>query len=149
MKIWLMFCKSWLAKSLEWRLLKVNEWMIEKLDSFSIKDLDNSYVLSESDILQCILLIMQQDNANNEKMIMKKLEIVSFVARKSFKYNDVIDSKIVNLGIWHHFRLLDESNRELEFWLDSRSISSWIARLVSSIQVESRHWYRVLKRVRK
>ncbi len=49
--------------------------------------------------MTCILLIMQQDNANNEKMIMKKLEIVSFVARKSFKYNDVIDSKIVNLGI--------------------------------------------------
>jgi len=26
-------------------------------------------------------------------------EIDSFVARKSFKYNDVIDSKIVNLDI--------------------------------------------------
>ncbi len=73
--------------------------MIEKLDSFSIEDLDNSYVLSESDILKCILLIMQRDNANNKKMIMKKREIVFFVARRSFKYNDVIDSKIVNLDI--------------------------------------------------
>jgi len=42
---------------------------------------------------------MQQDNANNKKMIMKKREIVFFVARRSFKYNDVIDSKIVNLDI--------------------------------------------------
>ncbi len=73
--------------------------MIKKLNSFSIENLDNSYVLSESDILQCILLIIQQDNANNKKIIMKKLEIVSFVACKSFKYNDVIDSKIVNLDI--------------------------------------------------
>ncbi len=62
-----MFHESWLANLLEWRLLKVNEWTIEKLNSFSIEDLDNSYVLSESDILQYILLIMQQDNANNEK----------------------------------------------------------------------------------
>ncbi len=73
--------------------------MIKKLNSFSIEDLDNSYVLSESDILQCILLIMQQDNANNKKMIMKKWEIIFFIARRSFKYNDVIDSKIVNLNI--------------------------------------------------
>ena len=57
-KFRLMFRESWLANSLEWRLLKVNEWTIEKLNSFSIKDLDNSYVLSESDILQYILLIM-------------------------------------------------------------------------------------------
>ncbi len=62
-----MFHESWLANSLEWILLKVNEWTIEKLNSFSIKDLDNSYVLLESNILQYILLIMQQDNANNEK----------------------------------------------------------------------------------
>ena len=62
-----MFRESWLANSLEWRLLKVDEWTIEKLDSFSIENVDNSYVLSESDILQYILLIMQQDNANNEK----------------------------------------------------------------------------------
>ncbi len=41
--------------------------MIKKLNSFSIEDLDNSYALSESDITQYILLIMQQDNANNEK----------------------------------------------------------------------------------
>ncbi len=66
-KFWLMFHESWLANSLEWILLKVNEWRIEKLNSFSIKDLDNSYVLSESNILQYILLIMQQDNANNKK----------------------------------------------------------------------------------
>ncbi len=30
-------------------------------------------------------------------------EINLFVAQKSFKYNDVIDSKIVNLDIWYHF----------------------------------------------
>ncbi len=123
--------------------------MIKKLNSFSIEDLNNSYVLSESDILQCILLIMQQDNANNEKMIMKKLEIVFFVAHKSFKYNDVIDSKIVNLDIWCHFRLLNELNQEFKFWLDSRSILSRVARLISSIQVKSWHWYWVLERVRK
>ncbi len=67
MKAWLMFHESWLANLLKWRLLKVNEWMIKKLNSFSIEDLDNSYALSESDIIQYILLIMQQDNANNKK----------------------------------------------------------------------------------
>ncbi len=67
MKAQLMFHESWLANSLEWRLLKVNEWIIEKLNSFLIEDLNNSYVLSESDITQYILLIMQQDNASNEK----------------------------------------------------------------------------------
>jgi hypothetical protein len=46
--------------------------MIEKLNSFSIEDLDDLYTLSESDILQYILLIMQQDNANNKKSIIKK-----------------------------------------------------------------------------
>ena len=66
-KAQLMFHESWLANSLKWRLLKVNEWTIKKLNSFSIEDLDNSYVLSESNIIQYILLIMQQDNANNEK----------------------------------------------------------------------------------
>ena len=148
-KIWLMFRESWLAKSLEWRLLKVNKWTIKKLNSFSIEDLDNLYILSESDILQCILLIIQRDNANNKKMIMNKWEIVFFVARRSFKYNDVIDSKIVNLDIWYHFRLLNESSREFEFWFDSRLISSRVMRLISSIRVESRHWYQVLERVRK
>ncbi len=66
-KFWLMFHKSWLADSLKWRLLKVNEWIIKKLNSFLIEDLDNLYVLLKSNILQYILLIMQQDNANNEK----------------------------------------------------------------------------------
>ncbi len=66
-KFWLMFHESWLADSLKWRLLKVNEWIIKKLDSFLIEDLDNLYVLLKSNILQYILLIMQQDNANNEK----------------------------------------------------------------------------------
>ncbi len=57
-KAQLMFRESWLANLLEWRLLKVNEWMIKKLNSFSIEDLDNSYVLSELNITQYILLIM-------------------------------------------------------------------------------------------
>ncbi len=67
MKAWLIFRESWLANLLEWKLLKINEWTIKKLNSFLIKDLDNSYVLSKSDITQYILLIMQQDNANNKK----------------------------------------------------------------------------------
>ncbi len=51
-------------------------------------------------------------------------EINSFIAWKSFKYNDVIDSKIVNLDIWHHFWLLNELSRELNLNSDLRSISS-------------------------
>ena len=72
-------------------------------------------------------------------------EIDSFVSRKSFKYNDVINSKIVNLDIWHHFRFLDESNREFESSIDSRSISGRIRMLKPSIWVESEGWYRVLE----
>ncbi len=60
-------------------------------------------------------------------------EINSFVSRKSFKYNDVIDSKIVNLDIWCHFRFLDESSQELESDIDLRLISGWIRMLKSSI----------------
>ncbi len=60
-------------------------------------------------------------------------EIDSFVSRKSFKYNDVIDSKIVNLNIWHHFRFLDESSREFESSIDLRLISDWVRMLKSSI----------------
>jgi len=44
-KIWLMFHESWLAKSLEWRLLKVNKWTIKKLNSFLIENLDNSCLI--------------------------------------------------------------------------------------------------------
>ncbi len=65
-------------------------------------------------------------------------EIDLFVSRKSFKYNDVIDSKIVNLDIWCHFWFLDESSREFESSIDSRSISDWIRMLKSSIWVESK-----------
>ena len=72
-------------------------------------------------------------------------EIDSFISRKSFKYNDVIDSKIVNLDIWHHFQFLNESSRELESSIDSRSISDWVRMLKSSIRVESEDWYRVLE----
>ncbi len=72
-------------------------------------------------------------------------EIDSFVARKSFKYNDVINSKIVNLDIWYHFRLLDESSRELESNSDLKLISSRVRRLVSSNRVESEDWYWVIE----
>ena len=72
-------------------------------------------------------------------------EIDSFVSRKSFKYNDVIDSKIVNLDIWCHFQFLDESSRELKSSIDSRSISDQVRMLKSSIRVESEDWYRVLE----
>ncbi len=72
-------------------------------------------------------------------------EIDSFVSRKSFKYNDVIDSKIVNLDIWHHFRFLDELSRKLESSINSRLISDWVRMLKSSIQVKSEDWYQVLE----
>ncbi len=72
-------------------------------------------------------------------------EIDSFVSRKSFKYNDVIDSKIVNLDIWHHFRFLNELSRELKSDIDLRSISDRVRMLKLSIQAESEDWYRVLK----
>ncbi len=72
-------------------------------------------------------------------------EIDSFVSRKSFKYNDVTDSKIVNLDIWYHFRFLDESSQEFESDIDLRSISNWVRMLKSSIWVESEDWYWVLE----
>ncbi len=72
-------------------------------------------------------------------------EINSFVSRKSFKYNDVINSKIVNLDIWHYFRFLDELSREFESSIDLRLISDWVRMLKSSIWVESEDWYWVLK----
>ena len=72
-------------------------------------------------------------------------EINSFIARKSFKYNDVINSKIVNLDIWYHFWLLNESSRELESNSDSRSISSQVKRLILSNRVKSEDWYRVIE----
>ncbi len=72
-------------------------------------------------------------------------EINSFVSRKSFKYNDIIDSKIVNLDIWCHFRFLDELSRELESSINSRLISGRVRMLKLSIQVESEDWYQVLK----
>ncbi len=64
-------------------------------------------------------------------------EIDSFVAWKSFKYNDVIDSKIVNLDIWYHFQLLNKLSWEFELNFDSRSISSWVRRFNLSNRVES------------
>ncbi len=72
-------------------------------------------------------------------------EINSFVSCKSFKYNDVIDSKIVNLDIWHHFRFLDESSRKFESDIDSKSISDRVRMLKPSIQVESEDWTWVLE----
>ena len=72
-------------------------------------------------------------------------EIHSFVSRKSFKYNDVIDSKIVNLDIWCHFLFLKELSWKLKSDINSRSISDWVRMLKSSIWVESEDWYRVLK----
>ncbi len=63
-------------------------------------------------------------------------EINSFVSRKSFKYNDVIDSKIVNLDIWCHFRFLYESSWKLKSDIDLRLISDQVRMLKLSIQVE-------------
>ncbi len=59
-------------------------------------------------------------------------EIDSFVAWKTFKYNNVIDSKIVNLDIWHYFWLLNELNWELKSNSDLKLISSWVRRFDSS-----------------
>ena len=72
-------------------------------------------------------------------------EINLFVSRKSFKYNDVIDSKIVNLDIWYHFRFLDELSWELKSSINSRLISDWVRMLKSSIWVELEDWYQVLE----
>ncbi len=68
-------------------------------------------------------------------------EINSFVSRKSFKYNDVINSKIVNLNIWHYFQFLNELKREFELSINLRSISDWVRMLKLSIQVKSEDWY--------
>ncbi len=46
---------------------------------------------------------MQQDNANNEKIIKKK--IVSFLAHKFFESRDVINSKIEILNIMTTFSI--------------------------------------------
>ncbi len=72
-------------------------------------------------------------------------EINLFVAWKSFKYNDVIDSKIVNLNIWYHFRLLNELSREFESNSDLKSILSQVRRLILSNQVKSEDWYQVIE----
>ncbi len=53
-------------------------------------------------------------------------EIDLFVAWKFFKYNDVINSKIVNLDIWYHFQLFNKLNWELKLNSDSKLISSWV-----------------------
>ncbi len=72
-------------------------------------------------------------------------EIDLFVAWKSFKCNDVIDSKIVNLNIWHHFQLLDELSQKLKLNSDLRLISSWVRRFDLSNQVESEDLTWVIK----
>ncbi len=57
-------------------------------------------------------------------MQIMRREINSFVSRKFFKYNDVINSKIVNLDIWHHFQFLNKLSQELESDINLRSISN-------------------------
>ncbi len=68
-------------------------------------------------------------------------EIDSFVSCKFFKYNDVINSKIVNLDIWYYFRFLDELSWELKSSIDSKSISDQVRMLKSSIWIKSEDWY--------
>ncbi len=46
---------------------------------------------------------MQLDNANDKKIIMKK--IISFLAHRSLESRDVIDSKIEILGIMTTFSI--------------------------------------------
>ncbi len=72
-------------------------------------------------------------------------EIDLFVAWKSFKYNDVIDSKIVKLDIWYHFWLLNELSQELELNFNLKLISSWVRRLILSNRVKSEDWYQVIE----
>ncbi len=52
--------------------------------------------------LKCCI-VMQLDNANDEKIIKKK--IVSFLANRSLESRDVIDSKIEILGIMTKFSI--------------------------------------------
>ncbi len=111
-------------------MTRLMTWFIELQNRFNELKLFKTltiYVLNWVDDLISWHKIMQTT----------RREIDSFVARKTFKYNDVIDSKIVNLDIWCHFRLLDELNRELESNFDSRLISSWVRRFNSSNRVES------------
>ncbi len=72
-------------------------------------------------------------------------EINSFIAWKSFKYNDIIDSKIVNLDIWYHFRLLNKLSQELKSNSDLKSILSWVRRFNLSNWVESEDLTWVIK----
>jgi len=50
------------------------------------------------------------------------------------------------LAFWRHFRLLGESIESSQKIVDSRSISSRVKRLISSIWVELECWYRNLTR---
>ncbi len=52
--------------------------------------------------LKCCI-VMQLDNANDEKIIKKK--IVSFLANRSLESRDVIDSKIEIFGIMTTFSI--------------------------------------------
>ncbi len=68
-------------------------------------------------------------------------KINSFVSCKSFKYNDVINSKIVNLNIWCHFWFFNELSQKLKLNIDLKLISDWVRMLKLSIQVKSKDWY--------
>jgi hypothetical protein len=90
--------------------------------------------------LKCCI-VMQSGNANDEKMIKKK--IVSFLAHRSPESRDVIDSKIEILGIMTTFSIAWRFESMTRIELGIESISSWVTMLVSSIRAGSRCWYRV------
>ena len=95
---------------------------------------------------------MQQDNANKKCIISKNMTL--FVAHKSFKTHDIIDSKIDTLNIMTTFsiswRVDRVESRNCWFEFDFKSNQevdieylSRIRRLISSIRVKSNDWYQV------
>jgi len=74
---------------------------------------------------------MQLNNANNEKIIKKK--IVSFLTHRSFESRNVINSKIEILDIITTFSITWQSKSITRIKLEVKSISNWVTILISSI----------------
>jgi len=86
---------------------------------------------------------MQLNNANDEKMIKKK--IVLFLANRSLESRDVIDSKIEILGIMTTFSIAWRFESMTRIELEIESISSWVTILISSIWIGLQCWYQVFR----
>jgi len=92
--------------------------------------------------LKCCI-VMQLNNANDEKMIKKK--IVLFLANRSLESRDVIDSKIEILGIMTTFSIAWRFESMTRIELEIESISSWVTILISSIWIGLQCWYQVFR----